>query len=133
MCWLSMVSLALVLALSPPGQQGPPLQFESHDALEAWASGSTFGGGRLYRIESDAMELYCADRSHTSGVYSSELALFMGVGDGNYKLALYLPFKRMVQRNVRLQGETLVIQERPQDTTGAGVEMTVPLQMLSGI
>jgi hypothetical protein len=121
----------MMLAISPVGAQGPPLQFESHDSLEAWA-GSTPGGGRLYEVGPEAPGLYCADRSYTSGVYSSELAVYMQTDDG-YALVLYLPFKLGAQRKAWVQEETLVIEERPMGRSEDSVEMKVPLRMLSGI
>jgi len=95
MCLLSMLSMTMMLAISQVEVQGPPLEFESHDSLEVWAETSTFGGGRLYRLGPEALGLYCADRSYTSGVYSSELALY-AQADDSYKLVLYLPLKRFV-------------------------------------
>ena len=132
MCLLLMLSMGMMLTISPVGVQGPaPLQFESHDSLEAWA-GATFGGGRLYGVGPEAPGLYCADRSYTSGVYSSELAVYMQTDDG-YRLVLYLPLKRFVQRKAWVQDETLVIEERAMGKTEGSVEMKVPLRMLSGI
>ena len=82
---LSLVlSLGMMLTTSQSGAQGPPLEFESQESLEAWATGSTFGGGRLYRLGPEVLDLYCADRSHTSGVYSSELALYVQA-DSSYR------------------------------------------------
>ena len=121
-----------MLTISPSGLQGPPSEFESHASLEAWTEGSTFGGGRLYRVGAEALGLYCADRSYTSGVYSSELAFYVQADD-SYRLVLYLPLKRFVQRKAWVQGETLIIEERAMGTTEDSVEMKVPLKMLSGI
>jgi len=127
-----MLGMAMTLAISPVGAQGPPLEFEDHDSLEAWAQESTFGGGRLYRLGQEALGLYCADRSYTSGVYSSELALYMQADDG-YSLVLYLPLKRFVQRKAWVQDETLIIEERPNGQREGSVEMKVPLRMLSAM
>jgi len=124
--------MAMMLVISPVEVEGPPLEFESHDLLEAWAEGSTFGGGRLYRLGPDAQGLYCADRSHTSGVYSSELALYVQSGD-SYRLVLYLPVKRFVQRKAWVQDETVIIEERAMGQREGRVEMRVPLRMLNGI
>jgi hypothetical protein len=131
MCLLLVFSVGTMLAISPVGAQGPPLQFEGHDALEAWA-GSTPGGGRLYELGPEAPGLFCADRSYTSGVYSSELAVYLKTDDG-YALVLYLPFKLGAQRKAWVQDETLVIEERPMGRSEDSVKMKVPLQMLSGI
>lgn len=129
--WL-LLSMGMMLAITPAGVQGPPLEFESHDSLEVWTKGSTFGGGRLYRLGPDALGLYCADRSYTSGVYSSELALYVQADD-SYRLVLYLPMKRFVQRKARVQEEILIIEERAMGKAEGSVEMKVPLRMLSGI
>ena len=131
MCLLLMLSMAMMLGISQVGVQGPPLEFESHESLEAWAEESIFGG-RLYRLGPEALGLHCADRSHTSGVYSSELALYVAVDD-SYKLALYLPIKRFVQRKAWIQDETVIIEERSMGQGEGSVEMRVPLRMLSGI
>ncbi len=129
--WL-VLGIGMMLTISPLAVQGlPPLEFESHDSLEAWAEGSSFGGGRLYRLGPEALELYCADRSYTSGVYSSELGLYMQADD-SYRLVLYLPLKRFVQRKAWVQDETLIIEERVMGETEGSVEMKVPLQMLRG-
>ena len=132
MCLLLMLSMGMMLAISPVGVQGPPLQFESHDSLEAWAA-STVGGGRLYGVGPEAPGLYCADRSYTFGVYSSELAVYMQTDDDGYTLVLYLPLKRFVQRKAWVQDETLIIEERAMGQREGSVEMKVPLRMLSGI
>ena len=92
---LLMLGLGMILTLSPVALQAPPLEFESHESLEVWAKGSTLGGGRLYRLGSEALGLYCADRSYTSGIYSSELAFYVRTDD-SYRLVLYLPLKRFV-------------------------------------
>ena len=131
MCLLSILSLAMVLAISPVQVQGPPLEFESHDLLEAWAEGSSLGGGRLYRLGPDALGLYCVDRSHTSGVYSSELALYVQ-SDDSYRLVLYLPLKSFVQRKAWVQDKTVIVEERAMGQKEGSVEMSVPLRMLSG-
>ena len=131
MCLLSMLSMTMMLAISQVEMQGPPLEFESHDSLEVWAETSTFGGGRLYRLGPEALGLYCADRSYTSGVYSSELALY-AQADDSYKLVLYLPLKRFVQRKAWVQDESLIIEERAMGQKEGSVEMNVPLRMLDG-
>ncbi len=130
MSLLLMLSMGMMLAISPGVVQGPPLQFESHESLEAWA-GSTPGGGRLYEVGPEAPGLYCADRSYTSGVYSSELALY-AQADDSYKLVLYLPLKRFVQRKAWVQDESLIIEERAMGQKEGSVEMNVPLRMLDG-
>jgi hypothetical protein len=127
---LLMLCIGMAMFISPFQMQGAPLQFESHESLEAWA-GSAVGGGRLYEVGPEAPGLYYADRSFTSGVYSSELAVYIQAGDG-YTLVLYLPLKRMVQRRVRVQDEALIIEERPQGQAEGAVEMMVPLRMLGG-
>jgi hypothetical protein len=85
--------MGMMLTASPSEVQAPPLEFESHDSLQAWAKESAFDEGRVYRLGPAALGLYCADRSHTSGVYSSELALYVRK-DGSYRLVLYLPSSR---------------------------------------
>ena len=129
--WL-VIGMGMMLTISPVGAQGPPLEFESHDSLATWAEGSTFGGGRLYRLGPEALGLYCADRSYTSGVHSSELAFYVHAKD-SYRLVLYLPLKRLVQRKAWVQDETLIIEEHAMGQRDGSAEMKVPLQMLSGI
>lgn len=131
MCLLLMLGIGLMLASSPVGAQGPPLRFESYQALEAWA-GSASGGGMLYEVDADKPGLYYADRSYTSGVYSSELAVYLRTDDG-YALVLYLPLKLGAQRKAWVQDGTLFIEERPMGKSEESMQMKVPLRMLGVI
>ena len=129
---LSMLSMAMMLAVSPVTAQGPPLEFEDRDSLEVWARSSP-AGGRLYPLGPEELGFYCADRSYTSGILSSELAVYVKTGvDDVHKLVLYLPLKDFVQRRAEMQDETLIIEERSFDESEGTVQMTVPLRMLSG-
>ncbi|GAH15547.1 unnamed protein product, partial [marine sediment metagenome] len=107
---LPMLTVAMLMAVSPVTAQGPPLEFENHEALNLWA-GSSPAGGRLYPLGPEELGLFCADRSYTSGITSSEMAVYVQSGDV-YKLALYLPLKHFVQRMATIQDETLIIEER---------------------
>ena len=132
MCLLSMLSMAMILAVPQATPEGPPLEFENHNSLQVW-SGSSPAGGRLYPLGQEELGLYCADRSYTSGISSSELAIYVRTGvDEIHKLVLYLPLKHFVQRLASIQDETLIIEERSEDESEGSVQMTVPLRMLSG-
>lgn len=120
--------LCLGLTVQKPAVQPPPLHFESHESLQAWAEASV-GGGSVYRLGPDAVGLYGADRSYTFGVYSSELGLYRHSDDG-FRLVLYLPYKHFVQRKAWVEGDTLIIEERPNGQTDGSVQMRVPLQMV---
>lgn len=82
-------------------------EFESLDELKRWTENSTFGGGRVERGEFAGHDLAFAYRSYTSGVKSSDAAVY--VRDGStWKLVKAHPIVMNDWIVAEQSGETIV-------------------------
>ncbi len=116
---------SVLIVSASHAQDIPVSNFESYSELEQWVS-SAFGGGTLERL--GETNYFSANRMHTSGIQSSEVAIYLREGD-SFRLMLYLLVKMMVHRKVRLKNDAIVITEVGDGPNGD--QIIVPIRLLN--
>lgn len=76
-------------------------EFSSFDELKKWAHGSTWGGGNAEQIDFQGHKLALAFRSYTSGVISSDIAVYQQVEGKWVLIKTHPPVMQMQSRIVR--------------------------------
>jgi hypothetical protein len=84
-----------------------PAQVSTVDELRNWAE-SGFGGGRVDELDLLGHTPYIADRSWTSGVYSSEVGIYVRSGEG-LVLRYSIPLQHMHYHKFLVKNDRLVI------------------------
>lgn len=71
-------------------KQIPGETFESKEAIREWAEISTFGGGRIREFDGhEGQRVIVVFRTFTSGIESSDLAVFLGHKARGWQLVVY--------------------------------------------
>jgi len=101
-----------------PGQAPGPetakfaREFSSQEELQQWTENSTMGGGRVEAADFEGRKFIFAYRSYTSGVKSSDAAVYMQDGD-NWRLVKAYPLVMGKWIVAEKQDDTVIF--RPED------------------
>lgn len=91
-------------------KQKIPGIFCSKEALNDWAQNSSFGGGYTLTLQTESTEILIADRSFTSGTFSSKTSVYKK-DSGRYILALTIP-QKPVFRTYEIRANRLFVTEK---------------------
>jgi hypothetical protein len=104
------------LMLSCPSMAQPPSLLEvaegvrDEGGLERLVAAS-FGGGKHYEVKGSPFHV--VDLMPTSGILSTEIFVYESL-NGQLKLRIHIPRQAFVVTKAELQGNTLIISEKPQ-------------------
>lgn len=91
-------------------KQEIPNIFCSKEELNDWAQNSSFGGGYTLTLQTESTEILIADRSFTSGTFSSKTSVYKK-DSGRYILALTIP-QKPVFRTYEIRANRLFVTEK---------------------